>query len=906
VATTPAQLEFVQEVFASSVGDQVPNAGVGNLILFADGGVWYSKNSSGAVAALSGVTSVAAADATITIGGTTAAPTVARSAIIGDVSIAAGTNTATLASVITAAGPIGSGSTVPVISYDAKGRLTAVTTATITPAAIGAPSGSGTSSGSNTGDQTITLTGDVTGSGTGSFVTTLATTGVGAGGPTGSASTVPVITYDAKGRLTAVSTATITPAAIGAPSGSGTSSGSNSGDVTLGAVGSTPNANGASLVGQVLTLQPASATLAGLMPASNFAFIAAIDGGQFLNVQSNPYSNLKCDGATDDTAALNTLLSNAPDGSTLMWPTTDAVMILTGAVSIPAGKHFNFIGGAKGKTTFVQTSPTADHITCGDWYSTFTGISFVTVNTTTTGTQSLTSGTVLIVAAIPYLTYVAASGTITVNSSSGWQTLTYSARTSTSVTLSQTGTGTTVAGAPLVFKTAGAAINAGNNVGIDTTHCDLTCCYNGYVASGSTANASDIYDLGGLNTINSDIIINGANWNGTINRITVDCTVNSRTAAHVDLQQCGAVTGSDNEIIRGNYNLRMGYGGAAYPAGVFSVYFTDSFFDNAGVDAVLITGTAAVQRIKFSNSWLSSAQLGMGLNLASTATTLPTDIELLNCNIYANATNGVGGAGAQDIRILGCQIAGNATAGVNTSAARIDVANSRIGPVGGIGANGTGIIVPAGAYQYIQIHDNDISGNTTAPITDNSTSSVAKLIYGNAGMPLPPTPSIAASAAISTTETYITTAIPLPPGTPLVGTTYRLTGYGTCTSTAANVSTFTVRIGTTGTTPASDTTATAALAPATAAATSGTANGFRFEILVTCRVLGATTSWECSLAIVNTGVIGILSIASAAVVGVSTGAYSNATQQYLNVSYKTAATTTTSTFQMAAWETIKQ
>lgn len=37
-----------------------------------------------------------------------------------------------------------------------------------------------------------------------------------AGGPTGSASVVPVITYNAKGQLTAVTTATITPAAIGA------------------------------------------------------------------------------------------------------------------------------------------------------------------------------------------------------------------------------------------------------------------------------------------------------------------------------------------------------------------------------------------------------------------------------------------------------------------------------------------------------------------------------------------------------------------------------------------------------------------------------------------------------------------------------------------------------------------
>jgi hypothetical protein len=59
-------------------------------------------------------------------------------AMTGDATSTAGTVALTLASVITAGGPTGSASVVPVITYDAKGRLTTVTTATITPAAIGA------------------------------------------------------------------------------------------------------------------------------------------------------------------------------------------------------------------------------------------------------------------------------------------------------------------------------------------------------------------------------------------------------------------------------------------------------------------------------------------------------------------------------------------------------------------------------------------------------------------------------------------------------------------------------------------------------------------------------------------------------------------------------------------------
>ncbi len=76
----------------------------------------------------------------------------------GDVS---GATILTLAAIITAAGPIGSASAVPVVTFDAKGRLTAVSSATITPAAIGAQaagtyaSGTGSASGTNTGDETL-------------------------------------------------------------------------------------------------------------------------------------------------------------------------------------------------------------------------------------------------------------------------------------------------------------------------------------------------------------------------------------------------------------------------------------------------------------------------------------------------------------------------------------------------------------------------------------------------------------------------------------------------------------------------------------------------------------------------------------------------------------------------------
>ena len=57
---------------------------------------------------------------------------------------------------------------------------------------------------------------------------------------------------------------------IDASNFSGSSSGNNTGDVTLTAVGSAPNANGASLNDQILTLQPATASFPGVLTAADW------------------------------------------------------------------------------------------------------------------------------------------------------------------------------------------------------------------------------------------------------------------------------------------------------------------------------------------------------------------------------------------------------------------------------------------------------------------------------------------------------------------------------------------------------------------------------------------------------------------------------------------------------------
>lgn len=91
---------------------------------------WTKLNKSGS--SLADLTTKSAADLS---SGTLAAARMP--ALTGDITAAVGTTATTLASVGTA-GTTGSASVVPVITTDAKGRVTAVTSATITPASIGA------------------------------------------------------------------------------------------------------------------------------------------------------------------------------------------------------------------------------------------------------------------------------------------------------------------------------------------------------------------------------------------------------------------------------------------------------------------------------------------------------------------------------------------------------------------------------------------------------------------------------------------------------------------------------------------------------------------------------------------------------------------------------------------------
>lgn len=98
-------------------------------------------------------------------------------------------------------------------------------------------------------------------------------------------------------------------------------SGTNSGDVTLAAVGASPNANGATLSGQALTLQPANTTNPGVLTATDW------------NTFNNKLTSTLTDG--------NILVGNASNVATSVNPSGDVDVSNAGVFSINAGVIVN-------------------------------------------------------------------------------------------------------------------------------------------------------------------------------------------------------------------------------------------------------------------------------------------------------------------------------------------------------------------------------------------------------------------------------------------------------------------------------------------------------------------------------------------------------------------------------------
>lgn len=138
-----------------------------------------------------------------------------------------------------------------------------------------------------------------------------------AGGPTGSATVAPIITYDAKGRLTAVASATITPA-VGSVTGLGTGVATALG-VNVGSAGAFVTFNGAGGTPSSITLTngtalPLSTGVTGTLQAAqepaHTGDVTNSAGSLALTISNNAVTLAKL-----ATQAANTVLGNGTAGS---------------------------------------------------------------------------------------------------------------------------------------------------------------------------------------------------------------------------------------------------------------------------------------------------------------------------------------------------------------------------------------------------------------------------------------------------------------------------------------------------------------------------------------------------------------------------------------------------------------
>lgn len=297
-------------------------------------------------------------------------------------------------------------------------------------------------SGSNTGDQTISLSGDVTGTGTGAITATLANSGVVAGN-FGSASQIPLITVDSKGRITSISNQ-----AISATNPTGTmlangkiwiGNGTNeaspqtiTGDISLSNTGvvsiGTGRITDSMLAGSInlstkvsnilsvsnggtgLSSLPSAALLVGA-GTSNITSINPGTDGQVLVSRSNVWNVENAPPTvTLGTVNLNSTakgLTITAGGEISLSPAdaTNPGIVNTGTQTFAGAKTFasiissgnSSVGGTlsvSGNLTNLALTPSK--IVFSDASKTLTSLDFVRVEQGGTGTTTLTSGALLV------------------------------------------------------------------------------------------------------------------------------------------------------------------------------------------------------------------------------------------------------------------------------------------------------------------------------------------------------------------------------------------------------------------------------------------------------------------------------------------------------------------------------
>jgi hypothetical protein len=451
-----------------------------------------------------------------------------------------------------------------------------------------------------------------------------------------------------------------------------------------------------------------------------------------------------------------------------------------------------------------------------------------------------------------------------------------------------------------VTRSAGYAINFGANVSCFVTGCQFNSMFNGVLMNGTICGVQNCQFT---NTVNFSIQFNGSVVNSFVDLCTFDCSPAS--VAHIEVNQCGSLLISNCDIIHAVNNLRIN---PTSPNGCFSIYCVNVFFDTATGSSVKFMGTGNIQRAQFTQCWFSGST--NGCEFASTAVTLPTGIDFVNCDIFSNTANGILATAVQDFSVnAGCRIAGNVTAGVNISASagavtKFNILNSVISPTGGIGGNGTGVLINAGTYGAGIISLNNVSNNITANVTNNGivTGQNQFIIKDNIGDILSGglSSTTAAVTVVANANTIVAGGLnicPIPSNSLNIGTSFRVTIMGSFTGTATATA-IQVHLGTAGTV------ADAVILTASVTGAVGTSQG-KIVIDFTFRTIGAAGTVFGAILLTQASALGLGNAAVLPVVCTTTTAPNTTTANYITVSLLSAAAGSSGTTQNGIIEVVK-
>lgn len=466
-----------------------------------------------------------------------------------------------------------------------------------------------------------------------------------------------------------------------------------------------------------------------------------------------------------------------------------------------------------------------------------------------------------------------------------------------------------------VTKTAGSMVRfAANNALTDVRRCEFQNAYNGIELLSSGMNIGVINECifsspsstAGSDTNGAQILINGAGINFMIQNTTINVTGVSTTGLMIN--QCGAVQVGNCDFIGGKNTMLVNA-----TAVVSALYFTNCFFDQATLGStVKFMGTFAVSRTKFVQCGITngggSGLVALEIAGTGTGTAIPEAIDFLLCDFYNNGfagtTTGILVTGCRGFDVRFCRIAGF-TFGMDITPynangiTNFNISGSTIGPTENFAANGTGIRLNAGSFQFgaSLIVGNDLSGNTTAALVNNGTfaAGAGLTIAQNLGLAQPSTPIVATPGTITTTEA-VAHQVSIPANSLLVGTTYRVKVFGTITGTTPTILAR-VRCGTAGTTADAQV---AAMSAASAALTSATA--WSIEALFTVRTIGSGGTCIGFLEFHGIGAAAALAISPTT----ATTAVNTTVANFLSVTMIGAGTTPVITINEAFIEVVKQ